>query len=142
VSGNRALSAVDLDAMAAVVEAELPAKLTGPLQSLALPSALDPATRKENMTTYQPTTNQPASTERRGTLTGAEGFWYVLGCIAMGANYFAKVPAKKALTEYGYGTMTGAEKFWYVMMCIAFGAGYFAKLPVKKALTESVPLGH
>ena len=69
-------------------------------------------------------------------LTGAESFWYVLGCIAFGAMYFAKIPAKKALSEAGLAEMTGAEQFWYVLQCIAFGAGYFAKIPVKKALSE------
>ncbi len=69
-------------------------------------------------------------------LTGAESFWYVLGCIAFGAMYFAKIPAKKALSEVGLGEMTGAEQFWYVLQCIAFGAGYFAKVPMKKALSD------
>jgi hypothetical protein len=32
-------------------------------------------------------------------LTGAERFWYVLGCIAFGAMYIAKLPAAKALSE-------------------------------------------
>ncbi len=69
-------------------------------------------------------------------LTAAESFWYVLGCIAFGGMYFAKVPVKKALSEAGLAEMTGAEHVWYVLQCIAFGAGYFAKVPVKKALTE------
>jgi hypothetical protein len=69
-------------------------------------------------------------------MPAAASFWYILGCIAFGAAYFAKVPAKKALSEAGLAEMTAAEKFWYVLQCIAFGAGYFAKLPVKKALTE------
>lgn len=69
-------------------------------------------------------------------LTAAESFWYVLGCIAFGGMYFAKVPAKKALSDAGLAEMTGAERFWYVLQCIAFGAGYFAKVPVKKALSE------
>ena len=64
----------------------------------------------------------------------------MLGCIAMGGMYFAKVPAKKALEEAGLAEMTAAEKFWYVLQCIFFGAGYFAKLPVKKALTEAAML--
>lgn len=89
---------------------------------------------------YQPATAYPPATvEMRGSMTAAEKFWYLLGCIAFAGAYFAKVPAKKALSEYGYGTMTGAEKTWYVLMCVCFGAGYFAKLPVKKALTEVVP---
>jgi len=69
-------------------------------------------------------------------LTGAESFWYILGCIGFGAMYFAKVPVKKALSEAGLVQMTSAEQFWYVLQCIAFGAGYFAKLPTKKALSE------
>jgi hypothetical protein len=32
-------------------------------------------------------------------LRGAESFWYVLGCIAMGAAYFSKLPGKKAACE-------------------------------------------
>lgn len=69
-------------------------------------------------------------------LTAAESFWYVLGCIAFGSSYFAKVPVKKALSDAGLAQMTGAEQFWYVLQCIAFGAGYFAKIPAAKALTE------
>jgi hypothetical protein len=84
----------------------------------------------------RPVPPAPQATGRRVVLTGAETFWYVLGNIALGAMYFAKIPAKKALTEAGMATMTSAERFWYVLMCIGFGAGYFAKLPVKKALTE------
>ena len=69
-------------------------------------------------------------------LSAAASFWYILGCIAFGGAYLAKVPAKKALAEAGMAQMTAAEKFWYVLMCIALGGGYLAKLPVKKALTE------
>lgn len=69
-------------------------------------------------------------------MTGAESFWYILGCISFGGMYFAKVPVKKALSEVGLVQMTSAEQFWYVLQCIAFGAGYFAKLPAKKALSE------
>lgn len=104
------------------------------------------------MSTYGTPSNQPiwppapqthttTPAPRRGTLTGAETFWYVLGCIGFAASYFAKIPTKKALAEYGYGTLTGAETFWYVLMNIGFGAGYFLKVPVKKALTEAAPLG-
>lgn len=83
-------------------------------------------------------TQRPQAPARRegSPLTGAEAFWYVLGNIAFAAMYFAKVPAKKALSEVGLAEMTSAERFWYVLQCIGFGAGYFAKLPVKKALTE------
>jgi hypothetical protein len=76
------------------------------------------------------------SARRAGGLTAAGAFWYVLQCIALGAGYFAKVPAKKALQDFGMAQMTAAEQFWYVLMCIGFGAGYFAKLPVAKALSE------
>lgn len=70
------------------------------------------------------------------SLTAAEKFWYVLGCIGFGAAYFAKIPAKKALSDFGMAELTGAEAFWYVLQCIAFGAGYFAKLPTAKAISE------
>ena len=60
----------------------------------------------------------------------------MLGCIAFGAMYFCKVPAKKALADAGICEMTGAEKFWYVLQGIAFGTGDFAKLPVAKTLSE------
>jgi hypothetical protein len=81
-------------------------------------------------------TAHPATALGKVRLTAAESFWYVLGCIGFGAAYFAKVPAKKALSEVGLAEMTSAETFWYILMCIGFGAGYFAKLPVKKALAE------
>jgi hypothetical protein len=83
-------------------------------------------------------------------LRGAEGFWYVLGCIAMGAAYFSKLPGKKAACEVfselqldGRGpsrsySLHGMESFWYVLMCLGFGAGYFAKVSAKKALWELV----
>ncbi|HEY5832532.1 hypothetical protein [Streptomyces sp.] len=71
-----------------------------------------------------------------GTTTSWERFWYILGCINFGAAYLSKVPAKKALSEYGLVTMTGAESFWYVLLCICFGAGYFSKVITKKALSE------
>lgn len=83
-------------------------------------------------------------------LRGAESFWYVLGCIGIGAAYFAKLPGKKAACEVfselqldgqgpsrGY-SLRGAEGFWYVLMCLPFGAGYFAKVSAKKALWEVV----
>jgi hypothetical protein len=86
---------------------------------------------------YQP--QQPAlgaQGQYRTGLTGAQQFWYVLQCIAFGAGYFAKIPAKKALADFGMAELTSAEKFWYVLQCVAFGAGYFAKLPTAKALSE------
>ena len=73
---------------------------------------------------------------RKTSLTAAEQFWYVLMNIGFGAGYFAKIPGKKALNDFGLVEMTAAEKFWYVMMCIPMGAAYFAKVPVAKAITE------
>lgn len=71
----------------------------------------------------------------RGTVTTAEAFWYVVGCVAFGANYFAKLPVRRALMEYGLLTVSRWERFWYGLMNI-IGAGYFAKVIVKKALSE------
>ena len=83
-------------------------------------------------------------------LNSAEGFWYVLGCIAWGAAYFQKLPGKKAACEVfselqldGQGSgrgyaLNGIETFWYILMCLWFGAGYFAKVSAKKALWELV----
>ena len=87
---------------------------------------------------YQP--QPPGAAFRPATpatgLTPAQQFWYVLQCIAFGAGYFAKIPAKRALADFGMVEMTGAEKFWYAFQCLAFGAGYFAKLSTAKALSE------
>jgi hypothetical protein len=71
--------------------------------------------------------------------TSAERFWYLLGNIALGAMYLRKVPAKKALSEFGLTEMTSAEKTWYTILCILCGAGYFAKLPTVKAISETPP---
>lgn len=73
---------------------------------------------------------------RKTALTTWEGIWYVLQCIAFGAGYFAKIPAKKAMHDFGLTEMTGAEHFWYIVQCILFGSGYFAKIPTAKALSE------
>jgi hypothetical protein len=91
----------------------------------------------------RPQPEPPAA--RRPGLTAAEKFWYVLSCIAFGAGYFAKIPAKKAMEDFGLTELTGAEAFWYILMCIGFGGGYFAKLPTAKALSELEqfrPAGH
>jgi hypothetical protein len=80
-------------------------------------------------------TPQAGATGKTG-FTAAEGFWYLLGNIALGAMYLRKVPAKKAMSEFGLAEMTGAEKTWYTILCILCGAGYFAKLPVAKAISE------
>jgi hypothetical protein len=78
----------------------------------------------------------PSRPLRKTSMTAAEQFWYVLMCIGMGAGYFAKVPVKKALSDYGLAEMTAAEKFWYVLGCVPFGAMYFCKVPVAKAIEE------
>lgn len=77
-----------------------------------------------------------ASTIRKTALTTWEGIWYVFMCIAFAAGYFSKIPAKKALKDFGLTEMTGAEHFWYILTCIGFGAGYFARIPFAKALSE------
>ena len=88
----------------------------------------------------QPYEQQQPAASARGQyatgLTSAQEVWYVLQCIAFGAGYFAKIPAKKALADFGMAELTSAEKFWYVLQCVAFGAGYFAKLPTAKALSQ------
>jgi hypothetical protein len=84
----------------------------------------------------QPEYQPPQQLLRKTSLTAAEQFWYILMCIGFGAGYFAKIPAKKAMHDFGLAEMTAAEKFWYVLMCIPFGAGYFAKVPVAKAISE------
>jgi hypothetical protein len=97
------------------------------------PARFDDDTRQ--VPAYSHSAQRPA--RGRVSLSAAASFWYILGCIAFGAMYLAKVPAKKALSEAGMAEMTAAEKFWYVLECIPFGGGYFAKLPVKKALSEA-----
>jgi hypothetical protein len=95
----------------------------------------------ENARTLEPAAgpgsiSRAAGVVRKTALTTWEGIWYVIQNIAFGAGYFAKVPAKKALQDFGMVEMTGAEHFWYIRMCIGFGAGYFAKIPTAKALSE------
>jgi hypothetical protein len=102
----------------------------------------DPGQQQHGQPQYQqvqPYEQQPAAIVRGQHATGltsAQQLWYVLQCIAFGAGYFAKIPAKKALQDYGMAQLTSAEQFWYVLQCVAFGAGYFAKLPTAKALSE------
>jgi hypothetical protein len=91
----------------------------------------------DRMQSYEP--QRPVGVARgqyRTGLTGAQRFWYVHQCISFDAGYFAKIPAKKALADFGMAELTSAEKFWYVLECIGFGAGYFAKLSTAKALSE------
>ena len=53
--------------------------------------------------------------------------------------YLRKVPAKKALSEFGLAEMTSGEQTWYTILCILCGAGDFAKLPTMKAISETPP---
>ena len=101
-----------------------------------LPDETAAAMRAHQEQYRQQPQQQYAPAPRKASLTAAEQFWYVLQCIAMGAGYWAKIPAKKALSDFGMAEMTGAEKFWYILMCCAFGAGYLAKVPTAKALSE------
>lgn len=73
---------------------------------------------------------------RKTAVTTWEGIWYVLMCIGFGAGYFAKIPAKKAMADFGLVEMTSAESFWYVIQCVMLGSGYFMKIPTAKALSE------
>jgi hypothetical protein len=73
---------------------------------------------------------------RKMALTSWEGIWYIVMCLPFGVAYFTKIPAKKALSDFGLTELTSAESFWYVVQCIFFGAGYFAKIPTAKALSE------
>jgi hypothetical protein len=91
---------------------------------------------------YDPQGLEPALAARATGdtgLTSAERFWYLLGNIFLGAMYLRKVPAKKALSEFGLAEMTSGEKTWYTILCILCGAGYFAKLPTMKAISETPP---
>jgi hypothetical protein len=105
------------------------------------PDRYDPQQHQQYMPQQQYEGHDPRSrphvqTVRKTALTAAEKFWYVVGNIALGAMYFAKIPAKKALADFGLAELTTAEGFWYILMCIPFGAGYFAKIPTAKAISE------
>jgi hypothetical protein len=108
---------------------------TGQAEPYSRPQAAYQPRQPERYEPQQQTGGRTSALRKTG-LTAAESFWYVLGCIAFGAMYFAKIPAKKALADFGMAELTGAESFWYVLMCIPFGAGYFAKIPTAKALSE------
>jgi hypothetical protein len=73
---------------------------------------------------------------RKVGMTACEGVGYFLQNLALGAGYFGKIPAKKAMSDFGLTQLSEAEEFWYSVECLAFGAGYFAKLPTAKALSE------
>jgi uncharacterized protein DUF2510 len=77
-----------------------------------------------------------AQAVRKTALTSWEGIWYIIMCIPLGWAYFTKIPAKKALHDFGLTELTAAERFWYLLMCIALGAGYLAKIPTAKAISE------
>jgi hypothetical protein len=69
-------------------------------------------------------------------ITTWEEVGYLLQNLALGAGYFRKIPAKKAMSEFGMTELSEAEKLWYAVECLAFGAGFFAKIPTAKALSE------
>jgi hypothetical protein len=88
-----------------------------------------------------PSTSWPAvspvvAAARKTALTAWEGIWYVISTIWLGAGYFHKVAAKKAMNDFGLTQMTSGEQFWYVFLCVWFGLGYFLKVAVSKALVE------
>lgn len=70
---------------------------------------------------------------RKLALTSRERSRYTLQCVSFGGGYLAKVPAKKALEDFGIKTMTGAERFWYPAM---LGGRYLTRVPVAEALSE------
>ncbi len=78
----------------------------------------------------------PTAGDDNTGFTSAERLVLCSGNIALGATYLRKVPAKKAMSEFGLVEMTSGERTWYTILCILFGAGYFAKLPVAKAISE------
>jgi len=106
----------------------------------AQPVMAQPAYTPQPMQQPYPQQQRSAQLEQQSRhahgLTAAQSFWYVLSCIPFGAGYFAKIPAKKAMADFGLATLTGAEAFWYILECLPFGAGYFAKLSTAKALSE------
>ena len=116
-----------------------------PTQPTAVVASPAPAVPQAAPPPAGPQAPLPRSTRRssahvgavsKAALTAWEGIWYVLMCVPFGAAYFSKIPAKKALSDFGLVQMTKAEQFWYVIQCIFFGAGYFAKIPTAKALSE------
>jgi hypothetical protein len=119
------------------------------------PGAFEPPAQYQSPVQYQPgygMQQHRAPIGKQYGLQGAEPFWYILGCIAFGAAYFAKIPSRKAACEIvselqldGHGpsrgySLTSAQAFWYVLMCIPFGGAYFAKVSAKKAMWEVVAL--
>ena len=78
----------------------------------------------------------PPYVTRGQGLTAACWFPYLLGCLAYGASYFAKVCAKKALSDFGLAALNDTEGAWYTILCIACGLGYFTNTPTAKAVSE------
>ena len=89
-----------------------PAAVVAARRPAAGPAAVRPA--------GLPAAPQAGSTGKTG-FTSAERFWYLLGNIALGAMYLRKVPAKKAMSEFGLVEMTSGEKTWYTILCILCG---------------------
>jgi hypothetical protein len=114
---------------------------TNPAVAASVPAAPPvampaPSPIPQRLSVQQPALSRVGEAARKVALTSWEGIWYVLMCIWFGAGYFYKIPAKKALQDFGLTELTSAERFWYVVMCIWFGAGYFWKIPTAKALSE------
>ncbi len=76
---------------------------------------------------------------RKAALTSWERAWYALMNVALAAGYLHKVPAKKAMQDFGLAEMTMAEQLCYGIECLCFGAGYLAKLPTARALSDLDP---
>jgi hypothetical protein len=127
---QRSLQQQDPQAWAPVERPQVPPQGSPSLTPPQVPQQYDPKGLQS--------APQAGATGKTG-FTAAEGFWYLLGNIAFGAMYLRKVPAKKAMSEFGLAEMTSAEQTWYTILCILCGAGYFAKLPVAKAISEMPP---
>jgi hypothetical protein len=109
---------------------------TRPVEVVEVDVAAAPSPACSTATEGDGAMNNAAGAMRKVALTTWEGIWHVPGCIALGGAYFQKIPAKRAMADFGLCELTGAEHFWYVLQCVMFGWGYFAKIPVAKALSE------
>jgi hypothetical protein len=94
-----------------------------------------PGVQTQQVQAYVPPQAGPRGPYATG-LTGAQQVWYTLHCIYFGMGYLMKIPAKKALEDFGMLQLNSTEQFWYTVECIFFGWGYFAKLPTAKGLSE------
>ena len=79
-------------------------------QQYQQPVRYDPRQQQYNGQNQRPVAH--IQTVRKTSRTAAEKFWYVMGNIALGAMYFAKIPAKKALADFGLAELTTAQGFW------------------------------